>query len=107
VQRDSDTGNMPEFAQADPHSFWVPADTHERANGRTGGLPFQRRWKSTAKDQFRGSVCELDDRLSDDESRSGEQFIERHDFRQTQSAAEQLECFAPGRIAKFAGIAAN
>jgi hypothetical protein len=28
-------GNMPEFAQADPHSFWVAADAHERANGRT------------------------------------------------------------------------
>jgi len=28
------SGNMPEFAQADPHSFWVAADTHERANGR-------------------------------------------------------------------------
>jgi MobA/MobL family len=23
------------FAQADPHAFWVAADTHERANGRT------------------------------------------------------------------------
>jgi hypothetical protein len=30
-----ESGNMPEFAQADPHSFWVAADTHERANGRT------------------------------------------------------------------------
>jgi RHS repeat-associated protein len=27
--------NMPEFAQADPHSFWVAADAYERANGRT------------------------------------------------------------------------
>ncbi len=30
-----ESGNMPEFAQTDPHSFWVAADTHERANGRT------------------------------------------------------------------------
>jgi hypothetical protein len=30
-----ESGNMPEFAQADPHAFWVAADTHERANGRT------------------------------------------------------------------------
>jgi hypothetical protein len=30
-----ESGNMPEFAQADPHLFWVAADTHERANGRT------------------------------------------------------------------------
>jgi hypothetical protein len=29
-----ESGNMPEFAQADPRSFWVAADTHERANGR-------------------------------------------------------------------------
>jgi hypothetical protein len=28
-------GNMPEFAQDDPHSFWVAADAYERANGRT------------------------------------------------------------------------
>lgn len=28
-------GNMPEFAQADPHSFWVAADAYERSNGRT------------------------------------------------------------------------
>jgi hypothetical protein len=28
-------GNMPEFAQADPLSFWEAADTHERVNGRT------------------------------------------------------------------------
>ncbi len=28
-------GNMPDFAQVDPHSFWVAADAHERANGRT------------------------------------------------------------------------
>jgi hypothetical protein len=27
-------GNMPEFAEADPHSFWVAADAYERANGR-------------------------------------------------------------------------
>jgi hypothetical protein len=30
-----ESGNMPEFAKADPHSFWVAADAHERANGRT------------------------------------------------------------------------
>jgi hypothetical protein len=30
-----ESGNMPEFAQADPHAFWVAADAHERANGRT------------------------------------------------------------------------
>ena len=30
-----ESGNMPEFAQTDPHSFWVAADAHERANGRT------------------------------------------------------------------------
>ena len=30
-----ESGNMPEFAQADPHSFWVAADAYERANGRT------------------------------------------------------------------------
>ena len=30
-----ESGNMPEFARADPHSFWVAADAHERANGRT------------------------------------------------------------------------
>jgi hypothetical protein len=29
------SGNMPEFAEADPRAFWVAADTHERANGRT------------------------------------------------------------------------
>jgi hypothetical protein len=29
-----ESGNMPEFAQADSHSFWVAADAHERANGR-------------------------------------------------------------------------
>jgi hypothetical protein len=29
-----ESGNMPEFAQADPRAFWVAADTHERANGR-------------------------------------------------------------------------
>ena len=30
-----ESGNMPEFAQADFHAFWIAADTHERANGRT------------------------------------------------------------------------
>jgi hypothetical protein len=30
-----ESGNMPQFAQADPHVFWVAADAHERANGRT------------------------------------------------------------------------
>ncbi len=30
-----ESGNMPEFAQADSHAFWVAADAHERANGRT------------------------------------------------------------------------
>ena len=30
-----ESGNMPAFAQDDPHAFWVAADTHERANGRT------------------------------------------------------------------------
>jgi len=30
-----ESGNMPEFAQADPFAFWVAADAHERANGRT------------------------------------------------------------------------
>jgi len=30
-----ESGNMPEFAQADPHAFWAAADAHERANGRT------------------------------------------------------------------------
>ncbi len=30
-----ESGNMPEFAQADPLAFWVAADAHERANGRT------------------------------------------------------------------------
>ena len=29
-----ESGNMPEFARADPHRFWIAADTHERANGR-------------------------------------------------------------------------
>jgi hypothetical protein len=28
-------GNLPEFAQADPRAFWLAADMHERANGRT------------------------------------------------------------------------
>ena len=31
----AESGNMPEFAQADPHAFWAAADAHERANGRT------------------------------------------------------------------------
>jgi hypothetical protein len=30
-----ESGNMPEFAKADPQAFWVAADAHERANGRT------------------------------------------------------------------------
>jgi len=30
-----ESGNMPEFAQADARAFWVAADAHERANGRT------------------------------------------------------------------------
>jgi len=30
-----ESGNMPEFAQVEPRLFWVAADTHERANGRT------------------------------------------------------------------------
>jgi hypothetical protein len=30
-----ESGNMPEFAQADPQVFWIAADAHERANGRT------------------------------------------------------------------------
>jgi hypothetical protein len=29
-----ESGNMPEFAQADPLSFWAAADTYERKNGR-------------------------------------------------------------------------
>jgi hypothetical protein len=29
-----ESGNMPEFAQADPLSFWAAADAHERKNGR-------------------------------------------------------------------------
>jgi hypothetical protein len=29
-----ESGNMPEFARADPHSFWHAADAFERANGR-------------------------------------------------------------------------
>ena len=29
-----ESGNMPEFAQAEPQAFWVAADAHERANGR-------------------------------------------------------------------------
>ena len=31
----AESGNMPEFARADPHAFWVAADAYERANGRT------------------------------------------------------------------------
>ena len=27
-------GNLPEFANGDPHAFWKAADDHERANGR-------------------------------------------------------------------------
>jgi hypothetical protein len=30
-----ESGNMPEFAAADPREFWRAADAHERANGRT------------------------------------------------------------------------
>jgi hypothetical protein len=30
-----ESGNMPEFAQADPFAFWIAADAHERVNGRT------------------------------------------------------------------------
>lgn len=30
-----DSGNMPEFAADSPREFWLAADTHERANGRT------------------------------------------------------------------------
>ena len=30
-----ESGNMPEFAQADPLSFWAAADAQERSNGRT------------------------------------------------------------------------
>ena len=30
-----ESGNMPEFAQDAPRSFWVAADAHERSNGRT------------------------------------------------------------------------
>jgi hypothetical protein len=30
-----ESGNMPEFAQADPRAFWIAADANERANGRT------------------------------------------------------------------------
>jgi hypothetical protein len=29
-----ESGNMPEFARENPHSFWEAADTHERKNGR-------------------------------------------------------------------------
>jgi hypothetical protein len=32
---ESELSLQSELAQADPHSFWVAADTHERANGRT------------------------------------------------------------------------
>ena len=30
-----ESGNMPAWAESDPHRFWAAADTHERANGRT------------------------------------------------------------------------
>ena len=30
-----ESGNMPAWAEADPHRFWAAADAHERANGRT------------------------------------------------------------------------
>ena len=30
-----ESGNMPQFAESDPMAFWVAADAHERANGRT------------------------------------------------------------------------
>jgi hypothetical protein len=30
-----ESGNMPEFAEADPFAFWAAADAHERSNGRT------------------------------------------------------------------------
>lgn len=30
-----ESGNMPEFAAADPRQFWLAADANERANGRT------------------------------------------------------------------------
>jgi hypothetical protein len=30
-----ESGNMPEFAQADPFAFWAAADAYERVNGRT------------------------------------------------------------------------
>ena len=29
-----ESGNMPEWAEEDPHSYWEAADAHERANGR-------------------------------------------------------------------------
>ena len=29
----SESGNMPEWAQADPQKYWEAADEHERANG--------------------------------------------------------------------------
>ena len=32
--RDSEHGNMPEWAEDDPHSYWQAADQFERANGR-------------------------------------------------------------------------
>ena len=31
----SESGNMPDFAANSPREFWLAADTHERANGRT------------------------------------------------------------------------
>ena len=30
----SESGNMPEWAEDDPHAYWEAADAHERANGR-------------------------------------------------------------------------
>src|SRR5262245_29124377 len=29
-----ESGNMPSWAEEDPHAFWDAADLHERANGR-------------------------------------------------------------------------
>ena len=31
----SESGNMPDFAASSPREFWLAADAHERANGRT------------------------------------------------------------------------
>jgi hypothetical protein len=30
-----ESGNLPEFTKSNPRAFWLAADTHERANGRT------------------------------------------------------------------------